>query len=186
MVEIVQWVATAATVLAASMTAANLGSRITGYGFIVFLIGSIAWLATGILSGQGALVATNIILSVLNVFGIWRWLGRQAKVEEGAKSAAQSSAATPGETWFPVSRLTSAPVRWGDREVGHCVDCMAGTGSGRLAYVVFSQGGLAGVGETLRQADWSRVRVDDDHLLIDRHPTSLPQVERDEWPVHSS
>lgn len=168
------------------MTAANLGSRITGYGFIVFLIGSIAWLATGILTGQGALVATNIILSILNIFGIWRWLGRQAKVEEGADTAAKASAAAPEETLFPVSRLTSAPVRWGDREVGHCVDSMAGASSGCLAYVVFSQGGVAGVGETLRQADWSRLRVDGDRLLIDRDPASFPQVERDKWPAHSS
>ena len=34
------WVAPIATTLAALMTASNLGSRITGYGFIVFTIGS--------------------------------------------------------------------------------------------------------------------------------------------------
>ena len=36
------WVATIATIVAATITASNLGSRITGYGFIVFTIGSIA------------------------------------------------------------------------------------------------------------------------------------------------
>ena len=44
MADIISWVATIATIVAASMTAANLGSRITGYGFCVFLAGSIAWL----------------------------------------------------------------------------------------------------------------------------------------------
>ena len=41
------WVAPVATTIAALMTASNLGSRITGYGFIVFTIGSIAWLYAG-------------------------------------------------------------------------------------------------------------------------------------------
>ena len=54
--QIASWVATIATIIAACMTASNLGSRITGYGFIVFTIGSIAWLALGLLTGQPALV----------------------------------------------------------------------------------------------------------------------------------
>ena len=45
MADTVSWIATVATVIAASMTAANLGSRVTGYGFCVFLVGSLAWLA---------------------------------------------------------------------------------------------------------------------------------------------
>jgi hypothetical protein len=88
----ISWVATIATIIAASMTAANLGSRITGYGFAVFLIGSLAWLATGIITDQLALMWTNVVLMLLDIFGIWRWLGRQARVEEGARSASEASA----------------------------------------------------------------------------------------------
>ncbi len=88
MIEQIQWFATAATVIAASITAANLGSRITDYGFCVFLAGSLAWLTAGFLSGQQALTWTNAILTILNMFGIWRWLGRQTKVEEGVQKAA--------------------------------------------------------------------------------------------------
>ena len=91
MAESISWVATIATIIAAFLTAANLGSRITGYGFCVFLIGSICWLTVGLMTGQPALLWTNIVLTILNVFGIWRWLGRQAKVEEGARSAAEVS-----------------------------------------------------------------------------------------------
>ena len=91
MAETISWVATIATIIAASMTAANLGSRITGYGFAVFLVGSLAWLATGLLSDQPALVWTNIVLTVLNIFGIWRWLGRAAKLEDGSTAAAKAS-----------------------------------------------------------------------------------------------
>ena len=44
----------------------------------------------------------------------------------------------------------------GDNEIGHCVDAMAGCASGSLSYVVVSQGGVAGVGETLRRLPWSK------------------------------
>src|SRR6201990_1630270 len=103
MADTISWVATVATVIAASMTAANLGSRITGYGFAVFLVGSLSWLAAGLLTNQPALVWTNAVLTLLNIFGVWRWLGRQSRVEEGAKAASEASEATPGEALFPIS-----------------------------------------------------------------------------------
>ena len=86
MADIISWVATVATVIAASMTAANLGSRITGFGFAVFVVGSLSWLATGFLTGQPALVWANIVLTVLNVFGVWRWLGSATAGGEGGAS----------------------------------------------------------------------------------------------------
>src|SRR5690349_2916950 len=166
MADTISWVATIATIIAASMTAANLGSRITGYGFCVFLIGSLSWLAAGVMTGQPALTWTNIVLTILNIFGIWRWLGRQTKVEEGARAASHASEHTPGEALFPVSLLTRAPVMVGASEVGHCVDAMAGCSGGRLRYVVVSQGGVAGVGETLRRVPWAEATVDEDHVMV--------------------
>ena len=186
MIEQIQWFATAATVLAASITAANLGSRITGYGFCVFLAGSLAWLTAGILSGQSALTWTNALLTVLNIFGIWRWLGRQTKVEEGAQHAAEASAFTPGEDLFPVSLLTAAAVEVGGETVGHCVDAMAGATSGRLRYVMVSAGGVAGVGETLRRIDWDAGSIAGDKLELAMNPdqfASLEQRPRDQWPA---
>ena len=47
MADIISWIATVATIIAALMTASNLGSRITGYGFGVFTVGSLSWLAIG-------------------------------------------------------------------------------------------------------------------------------------------
>ena len=182
----VSWVATAATIVAACMTASNLGSRITGYGFIVFTVGSIAWFSLGILTDQPALVWTNAVLTFLNLFGVWRWLGRQARVEEGARSAAEASERTSGETLFPISLLSRAPVRCGGEEVGHCIDAMAGCGSGRLSYVVVSEGGVAGVGETLRQLPWSQVRVEQEELVADfgaERFATMETLAKDKWPV---
>ena len=183
MIDIFQWVATAATVIAALVTASNLGARITGYGFAIFLIGSIAWLTTGILNDQPALVWTNAILTLLNIFGIWRWLGRQAKVEEGARTAAEGSEHTPGEVLVPVSLFSRAKVKINRAPAGHCIDAMAGAASGRLAYLVITDGGVAGVGETMRRLDWAKVDIDGEcvRATIAGGAASLPEVERDDW-----
>ena len=181
------WVATAATVLAASITASNLGTRITGYGFIVFTFGSIAWFGFGLMSGQPALMWTNAVLTVLNLFGIWRWLGRQATIEDGSAAAAQASRATPGEALFPVSLLARAKVRSTGAPLGACVDAMAGSSSGRIAYVMVTEGGIAGAGETLRRLPWDGLRVEGEEVItrLDQAQfCKLEPVPKDEWPTH--
>jgi hypothetical protein len=180
--EMLSWVATAATIGGALLTASNLGARITGAGFIVFLAGSLCWIGVSLMSEQQALLWTNIVLTFLNLFGIWRWLGRQAKVEEGGKAAAEASEHMPGETLFPISLLTSAKVTVDGQQAGTCVDAMAGGRSGRLAYVVISEGGVVGVGERLFKLPWSSARMDGESLIADL-ATGIEEVEKDEWPA---
>jgi hypothetical protein len=185
MAETISWIATIATVIAASMTAANLGSRITGYGFCVFLLGSLSWFAVSLLTDQPALMWTNAVLTVLNIFGIWRWLGRQARIEEGASGAAQASKQGSDETLFPVSLLLKASLE--DRSgnaLGTCVDAMAGCDSGRLRYVVVSEGGVAGMGETLRRIPWQGSRMERDRLITGAaRIESFAKIEKDVWPA---
>ena len=186
MADILSWAATATTILAALMTASNLGSRVTGYGFAVFTIGALCWLIVGAVTHQPALLWTNVVLLVVDVFGVWRWLGRQAKVEEGARAAAEASEASSSETLFPVSLLTRAPVLAGGIEVGRCVDAMAGCASGRVGYVVVSEGGVAAVGETLRRLPWSIARVEGEKLVSSLKHTdfeALEELARDQWPA---
>ena len=179
------WVATIATISAALMTASNLGPRITGYGFAVFTIGSLSWLTLGLMTDQRALVWTNVALTGLNLFGIWRWLGRQARIEEGASVAAEASERTPGESLFPVSLLLRAPIENSEGEpIGTCVDAMAGCSSGRVHYVVASQGGVAGVGETLRRLSWGDAAANSDKLVATVPGLeALPKIEKDQWPA---
>jgi hypothetical protein len=186
MADSISWIATVATIVAASMTAANLGSRVTGYGFVVFTLGALCWIAVGITTHQPALLWTNVVLTILDIFGIWRWLGRQTEVEEGARSASEASEQTPGEALFPVSLLSRAVVKCGEREVGRCVDAMAGCHSGRIDYVVVSEGGVAGVGETLRRLAWRDAHVDGESVFAAHSAKQfqkLQQLPRDEWPA---
>lgn len=183
MAESISWVATIATVIAAFLTAANLGSRITGYGFCVFLVGSICWLTVGLTTDQPALTWTNIVLTILNCFGIWRWLGRQAQVEEGAHAASEASELSPGEALFPVSLLSSAPVAIDGEAKGQCIDAMMGSSTGHLSYVVVSEGGVAGVGETLRRLPWKNAQVAEGKLVSELAFDCLDELPRDQWPA---
>ena len=187
MESIASWVAPIATTIAALMTASNLGSRVTGWGFAVFLIGSIAWATLGAATGQPNLVWQNIILSALNIFGIWRWLGRQQQIESGAGKAAEASEQATSETLFPASLLSSAELRGRDGgSLGTAVDAMVGCGSGRVAYLVVAEGGVAGIGETLRRVDWSDVKADATGFaapLDEPAFARLPKLERDRWPA---
>jgi hypothetical protein len=186
MAETISWVATAATILAAFMTAANLGSRITGYGFVVFTFGALCWIADGWMTDQPALMWSNVALTILDLFGIWRWLGRQASVEKGAKRATQVSEQSASETLCRLSLLTGAPVTAGDRELGHCVDGMAGCSSGSIRYVVVSEGGLGGVGERLRRLPWGQVRVEGNTVvaaMTEAQFSALEELPRDQWPA---
>lgn len=185
MENIASWVAPIATILAALMTASNLGTRVTGWGFVIFTVGSLAWLALGITTGQSNLLWQNVILTALNLVGIWRWLGRQAKLEEGADRAAAASEDHPGETLFPVSLLTKAKLIAADgSDLGACIDAMAGRERGALTYLVVSSGGLGGVGETVRRLPWRDATVTGDTVTTALDRTAfgrLEQVAKDDW-----
>jgi hypothetical protein len=187
MESIATWVAPIATTIAALMTASNLGSRVTGYGFVVFTVGSIAWLTLGIVTGQPNLLWQNAILTALNLFGIWRWLGRQARLEEGGRQAQESSEDLPGEDLFPISTLTRANlIADNGEELGSAVDAMAGCGSGGVRYLVVSSGGVGGVGEVFRRVDWNHVGVTSDTIRFagpQSRFAALPTVEKDQWPA---
>lgn len=178
-------VATVATVLAACITAANLGSRITGYGFCVFLVGSIAWSAYAGYRGETGLLWTNLILCGINLLGIWRWLGRQARFDDGAKAASEASKAAPTPTLFPVSLLAGAPVKDEAGEtVASTVDAMASCEDGRLVYAVVREGGVAGVGERLHKLPWRNALARTDHLVAKlggRPLSELEAIQPDDW-----
>lgn len=179
------WGATVLTIVAASITAANLGSRVTGYGFVIFTAGAIVWSVVGALTHQPALMWTNILLALLDLFGVWRWLGRQAEVEQGARRAASASHEAASEALFPVSMLSSAAVRSGAQELGHCIDAMAGCSSGRVSYIVVSEGGVAGVGERLRRLPFEDVSVEQNEVVTSLTPAAFEQLQRlarDQWP----
>lgn len=150
MEEIAAWVAPAATMLAAMMTAANLGARVTGWGFVVFTVGALAWSVQALATGQQNLLWTNLFLTAVDAFGIWRWLGRQARYEDGSRAATRRSAHARVPTLLALGALPGAKLIGRDNEpVGEIVDGMLRCSDAGLAYVVVSEGGVGGAGERL-------------------------------------
>ena len=179
------WIAPVATFAAACITAANLGSRITGYRFCVFLVGSICWSLYGWQQDEAGLLWTNVGLTAINVIGIWRWLGRQARFDDGAQAAARASEAALTATLFPVSLLAGAPVRdEAGTTIASTVDAMASCTDGRLVYAVVREGGIAGVGERLHKLPWPDAQARSDHLVAtlgDRTLADLEVIAADDW-----
>jgi len=72
--EIIRWSASVSGIVAAIVVALNLGRRITGVGFVVFLVSSVSWIVAGYLENLPSLVTQNAVLTAINLLGIYRWL----------------------------------------------------------------------------------------------------------------
>ena len=154
MFDIAGWIAPLATALAAVMTASNLGARVTGWGFVVFLVGSICWCIVAITTDQPNLLWANGFLTLVNAVGVWRWLGRQARYERGGKRASARSARTASSTLVPISSLIGGTVSGPDASpLGEVAEIMMRCDDAAPAYLVVSVGGIGGVGETLHALD---------------------------------
>lgn len=179
MADIAGWLALAATCVAALMTASNLGARVTGWGFVVFTVGAAAWIVVGIATHQTQLLWSNIFLGLVDLFGIWRWLGRRARFSDAADAEQAISRAQPGENLFAASGLDGMPVQGRDGDVlAYAVDAMLTCSGGGLSHLVIREGGVAGVGETMRRLAWRDVRVRD-HVVV----TSLDAAKLSQLPV---
>lgn len=180
---------TCRNMVAAVMTAANLGSRVTGWGFAVFTIGSLSWATIGIATGQINLLATNCFLTLVNLVGIWRWLGRQRAYDEGAESAKSASRRAASPSLFTATSLAGMPVfAAGGEQVGAGVEALLECGRGEISYVVVASGGVAGVGETLRAVSRAQVRFGCDRLVLTLSPAAfdaLDALEDGDWPAEA-
>jgi hypothetical protein len=169
--------------IAAMMTAANLGARITGWGFVVFTVGSVCWSVVGIGAGQTNLVATNIFLTLVNLIGIWRWLGRQRAYEDGAKAATEASRRSSAPSLFTATGIAGMPAVDAKGEaLGSSVEALIETASGNISYVVIASGGL---NERLRAVPRDRILFGCDRLVVDlaqKDFEALPVLAPGDWP----
>jgi hypothetical protein len=187
MEHIAGWVAPIATTAAAMMTAANLGARVTGWGFVVFTVGSVAWSLVAVATGQQNLLWANGFLTLVNGVGVWRWLGRQARYEAGGSTATKRSAAARVPDLFAVGALAGAKVTGRNGEnLGTIVEGMMRCSGAMLAYVVVSEGGMGGVGERLHAVSPAELRFSEDGVTSDLSLEALqamPVIDQERWPM---
>jgi len=184
--ELARWLAPLATIVAAMMTAANLGARLTGWGFVVFTLGSLCWICLGLATGQTSLIVANGALTIVNLLGIWRWLGRQRTYEDGARSATAASRRSSVPTLFPATGIVGMPLVGAAGEaIGTAVEALVECRSGLISYVVVSTSHAALIGETLRAVPRAAIMFHPDQLVLDmpqREFEALCPLSPGRWP----
>jgi len=69
-----EWIAAIGTMLAAALIAADLGRKVTGWGFVLFCAVSVTWVVSGLTSHALPIAAMNGILLAINAWGVWQFL----------------------------------------------------------------------------------------------------------------
>lgn len=73
----VEWYAAASGILAALMIAWDHSRQITGWGFVLFVTTSIAWIAASLVNDTPPLAVQNAIMLAINGLGAYRYLIRK-------------------------------------------------------------------------------------------------------------
>ena len=88
-----EWIAALGTMLAAGLIAADLGRKVTGWGFVLFCAVSVTWIVSGLTSDALPIAAMNGLLLLINAWGVWQFLlspknkAKLEKMEELAEEA---------------------------------------------------------------------------------------------------
>ena len=80
-----EWIAAIGTMIAAGLIAADLGRRVTGWGFVLFCAVAVTWIVSGLSSDALPIAAMNGILLLINAWGVWQFLlspKNKAKLEK--------------------------------------------------------------------------------------------------------
>jgi hypothetical protein len=88
---ILQYYGAGAALLAAFIVSLNVGTKITGWAFVIFVTSSIALIAWGFLNDEGEGIGwQNVGLLAINLVGVYRYLiaGKEPGEEEEAEGQA--------------------------------------------------------------------------------------------------
>ncbi|MGX7952545.1 hypothetical protein ACWPM1_08255 [Tsuneonella sp. HG249] len=69
-----EWIAAIGTMVAAGLIAADLGRKVTGWGFVLFCAVAVTWIVSGLTSGAVPIAAMNGVLLLINAYGVWQYL----------------------------------------------------------------------------------------------------------------
>ncbi|MCA1661843.1 MAG: hypothetical protein LC648_06660 [Novosphingobium sp.] len=85
-----EWIAAIGTIVAASLLAADLGRRVTGFGFALFCGVAVAWIAASLSAAPPAypIAVMNGLLLAINAWGVWQFLLNPKKKREIEKTEA--------------------------------------------------------------------------------------------------
>lgn len=73
----IEWYAAISGIIAALMIAWDHSRLITGWGFVLFVTTSIAWIAASLINSTPPLAIQNAIMLAINGLGVYRYLIRK-------------------------------------------------------------------------------------------------------------
>lgn len=79
LIDILKWSASISGIIACLMVSLDLGRRITGWGFVLFVGSSICWITGALMTKDEPLWTQNMVLFCINLFGVYRYLIRKRK-----------------------------------------------------------------------------------------------------------
>lgn len=79
-----EWIAAIGTMIAAGLIAADLGRRVTGWGFVLFVAVAVTWIVAALTADPPSypLAVMNGILLCINAWGVWQFLLNPRKKRE--------------------------------------------------------------------------------------------------------
>jgi hypothetical protein len=77
-----EWFGAIGAIVAAALIAADLGRKVTGWAFVLFVVVSVAWVASGLQHRTWPLVIQNGLLLAVNGWGVWQFLLSRRKRRE--------------------------------------------------------------------------------------------------------
>lgn len=77
-----EWFGAIGAIVAAGLIASDLGRRITGWAFVLFVLVAFAWISAGLLTGNAPIVIQNIAMLFVNAWGVWQYLLNPRKKRE--------------------------------------------------------------------------------------------------------
>jgi nicotinamide riboside transporter PnuC len=79
----IEWIAAIGTIIAAALVAADLGRKVTGWGFVLFSVVACLWVYSGLTASDGMPIAIqNGLLLIVNIYGVWQFLISRKKKRE--------------------------------------------------------------------------------------------------------
>lgn len=89
-----EWIGAIGAIVAAALIAADLGRRVTGWGFVLFSVVSVVWIVSGLTADDGKPIAfQNGLLLLINLYGVWQFLlspKKKREIEEAEKIAEEA------------------------------------------------------------------------------------------------
>jgi Gpi18-like mannosyltransferase len=77
--DIIEWCAAICAAIAALIVSLDLGRRMTGFAFILFVFSSLGFIVYGTMDPEpeGAIASLNFVLLLINLNGVYRYLIRK-------------------------------------------------------------------------------------------------------------